>query len=179
MRKNLRSFALVLVLGLAALPAAASATSDPTQLERQVRHELVLLPFHNLFDNLEFQVNGDEVTLSGQVVRPTTKTAAERAVAKLEGVSNVDNQIEVLPLSTHDSRIRYAVARVIYGHPMLSRYGSGARPNIHIIVNRGDVTLKGVVAQESEKIVAFLQANGVSGVFSVTNDLQVERSNKS
>ena len=179
MRKNLRSFALVLVLGLAALPALASAATDLTPLERQVRHELVLLPYHNLFDNLEFQVNGDQVKLSGQVVRPTTKTAAERVVAKLEGVSSVDNRIEVLPLSTHDSQVRYSVARAIYGSPMLSRYGLGARPNIHIIVNRGNVTLKGVVARESEKNVAFLQANGVSGVFSVTNDLQVERSSKS
>ena len=85
------------MLGLAALPALASAATDLTPLERQVRHELVLLPYHNLFDNLEFQLNGDQVKLSGQVVRPTTKTAAERVVAKLEGVSSVDNRIEVLP----------------------------------------------------------------------------------
>jgi hyperosmotically inducible protein len=102
------------------------------------------------------------------------KTSAERVVARIEGVSNVDNRIEVLPTSFQDDRLRRAVLRSVYGNSVLNRYALGANPSIRIIVKNGDVTLEGVVAREMDRNVAFIQANGVSGVFSVTNNLRVE-----
>ncbi len=158
-----------------ALPADSG---DPGQarLVKEVRHELVMLPYYNVFDNLSYRVDGSKVTLMGQVTRPTLKSDAGNVVKRLEGVTQVDNQIEVLPLSPNDDQIRYAVYRAIYSFPSLStRYGYQAVPSIHIIVKNGNVTLEGVVANEADKNVANIQANGVSGVFSVTNNLRVEK----
>ena len=143
---------------------------------REIRHELVMLPYYGVFDNLSYRVNGNKVTLYGQVTRPTLKSDAERVVKGVEGVESVDNQIEVLPLSPNDDRIRRAVYRAIYGNPTLDRYAWGAVPSIHIISKNGNVTLEGVVANETDKNVAGIQANSVSGVFSVTNNLMVEKS---
>jgi hyperosmotically inducible protein len=142
-------------------------------LEGQVRHELIMLPYYGVFDNLMFKVDGDRVELSGQVNRPTLKSAAERVVGKIEGVEEVVNNIEVLPVSFNDDRIRLAVYRSIFGNSVLQRYRLGSVPSIHIIVKNGNVTLEGVVANEMDKNVANLQANGVSGVFSVANNLVV------
>jgi hyperosmotically inducible protein len=144
-------------------------------LEREVRHELVMLPYYGVFDNLVFKTDGYRVTLMGQVTRPTLKTGAERVVKRIEGVEAVDNQIEVLPASPNDDRIRLAVYRAIYGHNSLNRYALRAVPPIHIIVKNGNVTLEGVVATEADKNVANIQSNGVSGVFGVTNNLRVEK----
>jgi hyperosmotically inducible protein len=135
---------------------------------------LVLLPYYNVFDNLSFRVDGGQVTLMGQVSRPTLRTDAERVVRRIPGVSGVVNQIEVLPLSPFDDHIRFGVLRAVYAQPALQRYALGAVPGIHIIVKNGSVTLEGVVANEADKNIAFLQANGVAGVFSVTNNLRVE-----
>ena len=152
---------------------------DPSQverrLEREVRHELVTLPYYDVFDNLEYRIDGDQVTLSGQVVRPTLKSGAENVVKNIEGVEKVTNNIEVLPLSPNDDRLRIAVYRAIYGHTALQRYSIRSVPPIHIIVKNGNVTLEGVVANEGDKNIANIQANGVSGVFSVKNNLKVER----
>ena len=152
---------------------------DPSQiqrrLEREVRHELVTLPYYDVFDNLEFRVDGDHVTLSGQVVRPTLKSGAEKVVKNIEGVEKVTNSIEVLPLSPNDDRLRVAVYRAIYGHAALQRYSVRSVPPIHIVVKNGNVTLEGVVADEGDKNIANIQANGVSGVFSVKNNLRVEK----
>ena len=152
---------------------------DPSQiqrrLEREVRHELVMLPYYDVFDNLEFRVDGGNVTLSGQVVRPTLKSGAESVVKKIEGVDRVTNNIEVLPLSPNDDRLRIAVYRAIYGHTALQRYSVRSVPPIHIIVRNGNLTLEGVVANEADKNIANLQANGVSGIFSVKNNLRVEK----
>ena len=179
MKKVFRNFALTVALGLATLPAAAAnQMRDLSPLEKQVRHQLVTLPFYSLFDNLIFQVEGSQVTLSGQTIRPTIKSSAERVVAKLEGVTSVDNQIEVLPLSPYDDRLRLRVVRAIYTNPVLDRFGLRSVPGIHIIVKNGDVTLEGVVANKVQKNVANLVANGVSGAFSVTNNLRVENSKK-
>jgi hyperosmotically inducible protein len=156
------------------LGAAAQAAPELSRLEQQVRRELVMLPFYNVFDNLSFKVQGDKVTLMGQVTRPTLKSGAERVVKNIEGVKSVDNQIEVLPTSGHDDDIRRATYRAIYGHTALNRYQLRAVPPIHIIVKNGNVTLEGAVGNEADKNVAGLQANGVSGVFSVTNNLQVD-----
>lgn len=178
--KCLLTSSVVAVLALAATaPAWAQSRRMPsergrTRLEREVRHELVLLPFYGVFDNLEFKVEGYNVTLLGQVTRPTLKTDAERAVKRIEGVESVDNRIEVLPVSPNDERIRLAVYRAIYGHASLDRYALRAIPTIHIIVKNGNVTLEGVVATEADKNIAGLQANGVAGVFSVKNNLRVE-----
>jgi hyperosmotically inducible protein len=155
---------------------AERATGPVSQdrIAREVRHELVMLPYYGVFDNLSFRVDGDTVTLFGQVTRPTLKSDAENVVKKIEGVNRVINNIEVLPLSPNDDRIRLAVYRAVYGQPNLNRYAMQAIPPIHIIVNNGNVTLDGVVANASDKNVAEIQAKSVPGVFSVKNNLQVE-----
>ncbi len=143
-------------------------------LEKQVRHELLMLPYYSVFDNLEFQLRGDRVILLGQVVRPSTRSDAEARVKKIEGVTGVVNRVEVLPLSPFDDRIRRAEFRAIFSNSMLSRYAIQPVPPIHIIVKGGHVTLEGIVASEAEKNTAYIVASGVPGVFSVTNHLRVE-----
>ena len=132
-----------------------------------------MLPYYGVFDNLAFRVDGYTVTLLGQVTRPTLKSDAERVVKKIEGVESVKNEIKVLPLSSMDDRLRLALYRAIYGNTALNRYALRAVPTIHIIVENGNVTLEGVVSTEADKNIANIQANGVSGVFSVTNHLRV------
>lgn len=159
-----------------AAPTLAQIKPDLRQsrVETEVRHELMMLPYYNVFDNLEFKVGPKgEVTLLGQVVRPTLKADAERVVKRVPGVESVDNQIEVLPTSPNDDRIRLAVYRAIYRHDALERYAIQAVPPIHIVVKNGHVTLEGAVASEADKTIARLQANGVSGVFSVKDNLRV------
>jgi hyperosmotically inducible protein len=156
---------------------AQDQTPDPrvTRLIREVRHELNLLPYYGVFDNLAFKVEpGGKVTLLGQARKPTLKSDAERAVKNVEGVDVVDNQIEVLPLSPNDDRLRMRVYRTIYRTPTLERYAIQAVPPIHIIVKNGNVTLEGVVASQMDKNLANIKAHGVSGVFKVTNNLRVE-----
>jgi len=162
--------------GLVAQERHAPSNRGDLRLQKEVRHELVMLPFYDVFDNLAYKVEGGTVTLFGQVSRPTLKTDAEKAVKGIEGVERVDNRIEVLPLSPNDDRIRRAVYRAIYGTEGLDRYGLRAVPTIHIIVKNGHVFLEGAVANAGDKNLANIKANGVSGVFSVTNNLQVDRS---
>lgn len=162
-------------LAVAAMMLLTSAVAAGLEgVEKRVRHELVMLPYYSVFDNFAFKVDGTVVTLQGQVTRPTLRSAAERVVTGIEGVSEVVNEIEVLPVSSNDDRIRTAVFRAIYYHPVLSRYGYQSVPPIHIIVKNGDVTLEGVVNNGGESNIAEIQANGVSGVFSVVNNLMVE-----
>ncbi len=144
------------------------------RITREVRHELVMLPYYGVFDNLAYRVDGTTVTLLGQVTRPTLKSDAGNVVKGIEGVSRVENQIQVLPLSSMDDRIRMAEYRAIFGKPGLDRYAMQAVPPIHIIVDNGKVTLEGVVNTEADKNQAGIYANGVSGVFSVNNNLRVE-----
>jgi len=145
-------------------------------LTKEVRHQLLLLPYYSVFDNLMFKVDGDQVTLLGQVVRPTLKSDAESAVKGIESVASVNNQIEVLPVSPMDDQLRRAVYRAVYGDTALSRYGMSALPSIHLIVKNGHVTLEGVVDSESDKNLANLRTSGVPNVFSVTNNLNVSSS---
>jgi hyperosmotically inducible periplasmic protein len=145
---------------------------------REVRHQLLLLPYYSVFDNLKFKVDGDKVTLLGQVTRPSLKADAESAIKGLEGVTSVSNQIEELPVSPMDDQLRRAVYRAIYGETGLSRYGMSALPSIHIIVKNGNVTLEGVVDSDADKNLANLRANQVPNVFSVTNNLTVASSEK-
>ena len=151
---------------------------DETRLVQEVRHQLVMLPYYGVFDDLSFRVDPDgTVTLMGAVTRPTLKSDAENVVKHIEGVTKVVNQIEVLPLSPEDDRIRMAEYRAIYGDPSLAtRYGYRAIPPVHIIVKNGHVTLDGVVANQGDKDLINVRANSVPGVFSVTNNLSVEPS---
>jgi hyperosmotically inducible protein len=142
---------------------------------KEVHHELVMLPYYGVFDNFAYKVDPNgTVTLLGQVTRPTLKSDAENAVKHIEGVEHVDNQIDVLPPSPGDDRIRRATYKAIYGNTVLSRYALQAVPPIHIIVKNGNVTLEGAVGADMDKTVAGTQANGVSGVFSVKNNLIVD-----
>jgi hyperosmotically inducible protein len=156
----------------------AFMTDEPgdSRLINQVRHALLMLPYYGVFDDLAFKVDGGAVTLLGAVTRPTLKSDAEAAVKHIEGVERVINEIEVLPLSPMDDSIRLAEYRAIYGDPALStRYGYRSLPPIHIIVKNGNVTLEGTVANKADADLAYVRANSVPGVFSVTNDLQVEK----
>lgn len=184
-------FGLALLAGLLIIPGSFGADNrngkgthmdpyvngpaDEANVTRQVRHQLLMLPYYTIFDDLEFQVNGGTVILTGEVTNPVLKSDAENVVKRVEGVTNVVNKIEVLPLSPMDWDIRRAVARAIYGDPTLStRYGFQALPSIHIIVKNGHVRLEGVVANQMDKQIAGMRANSVPNVFSVENDLQVE-----
>jgi hyperosmotically inducible periplasmic protein len=178
----------LLLFGLLVFPPGFAAKRDKDQafmqgdsgegrIARDVRHQLLMLPYYGVFDDLAFRVDGGTVTLLGAVVRPTLKSDAERAVKKVEGVSRVINEIEVLPVSPMDDQIRMAEFKAIYGDPVLStRYGYRSLPPIHIIVKNGHVTLEGVVANEQDKQIVYMRANGVPNVFSVTDNLQVETS---
>jgi len=178
---RLVAFALFFTLATSSLSlfAATPSTKSGQGLERQqvqkrIRKELVTLPYYGVFDNLAYQVEGDTVTLSGQVVRPSTRADAGRRVAKLKGVARVVNNIEVLPLSPFDDRIRAQAYRSIFNAGGLYRYALGSNPSVHIVVKGGHVTLEGVVANEMDKQLAYFAANNVPGVFSVTNNLRAE-----
>lgn len=152
-----------------------NGSADETDIIRETRHRLLMLPYYGVFDDLGFSVNGGTVTLTGQVTRPTLKDDAGSTVKKVPGVTNVVNNIEVLPLSPNDDGARIAVYRAIYGDPALStRYAYRAAPSIHIIVKNGHVRLEGVVANAMDKQIAEARAKGVSGIFSVDNQLQIE-----
>lgn len=170
--------AVFIIIGLAMAEAAQSNDASrrlQDRITREVRHELVMLPQYSIFDNLAYKVNGDTVTLLGQVHNPVLKDEAEKVVKKIEGVAHVNNQIEILPPSPNDDRIRHDVARAIFHDERLFRYSMGAVPPIHIIVKGGHVDLEGVVDNQGDKNEAGLRANEVPGVFSVDNNLRVEK----
>jgi len=169
------AFATVLlsVMPAVAMPQGAHGAASP-QLAKKVRHELVTLPYYGVFDNLAYSINGGTVTLYGQVVRASTRSDAEHAVKRLNGVTRVVNNIKVLPLSRFDDGIRAQTYRSISRMGGLYRYLQGANPSLHIVVDRGHVTLEGVVSGSGDRNLAYMAANRVSGVFSVTNNLRVE-----
>ena len=150
-----------------------AAAKSQERITREVRHEILMLPYFGVFDNIAFKVDGYNVTLLGQVVRPTTKSDAENAVKHIEGVEKVDNQIEVLPPSPIDDRLRVELFRAIYQYPALQKYELGVNKPIRIIVKNGHVNLEGVVDNDTDKNLAGVRANTVPGIFSVTNNLQV------
>jgi len=147
-------------------------------LIKEVRHVLVMQPFYTVFDNLEFKINGEEITLMGQVVRPALKSDAESAVKRIEGVTSVKNEIKVLPPSSVDNRIRFREYRSIYSAPGFQKYAIQAVPPIHIIVDMGHVTLTGVVDSQMDKTIALMRAKQVPGVFSVTDKLRIVKDRK-
>jgi len=166
-----------LAVALLLSPSVALAASRPKTLAEQVRHELIMLPYYNVFDIFSFQVNGSQVILTGDVTQPWLKSQAGNVVKAVPGVTSVVNDIKVLPLSPFDYRIRWAELRAIYGNPALFRYNvMGPIAPIRIIVDNGNVTLVGVVANKMDKEIAGIAANTVPNVFSVTNDLQVSTS---
>jgi len=167
----------LLIVAIASLSVSAQEREvSPKAVERiqkEVRHELVMLPYLDVFDNLANKVDGYKVALFGQVTNPTVKSDAEKAVKKIEGVESVDNQIEVLPVSPIDDGLRRRLFRAIYGYPQMQKYALPTIKPIRIIVKNGHVTLEGVVDNEADKNVANMRANEVPGVFSVTNNLVV------
>jgi hyperosmotically inducible periplasmic protein len=184
MRKELWALftTLLFATSVAAMPNPATAHAQEAKnqrseakyrekLSKEVRHQLVMLPWYSVFDNLAYQVDGDKVKLYGQVTRPTLKSDAEAAVKSIEGVAEVVNNIEVLPVSPMDDQLRRAVFRAIYSEAGLSRYAEQAVPSIHIIVKNGNVTLEGVVDNEMDKNLANLRASQVPNAFSVKNNL--------
>jgi hyperosmotically inducible protein len=150
-----------------------SKSREVERLQKEIRHELVMLPNLGVFDHLAFRVNGYDVTLVGQVTRPTLKSDAERAVRRIEGVEQLHNQIEVLPLSTFDDELRLRLFWAIYGYAPFQKYALSVNKSIRIIVSKGHVLLEGAVDNEGDKNLAGIRANGVSDVFSVTNNLRV------
>lgn len=177
MKTALQNICLAVAVAAFTVPAFARTDVGPKgDLADQVRHELVMLPYYSVFDDLAFNVDNGTVTLMGDVTRPVLKSDAENVVKRVPGVTNVVNNIKVLPLSPNDNRIRAATYRAIFGYASLYRYAMGTNPSIRIIVENGHVTLKGVVANEGDKNLAYIRANGVPGVFSVTNQLMVEES---
>ena len=149
-------------------------SGKPDYITREVRHELVMLPYYGVFDNLAYRVDGNTVALFGQVTKPALKSDAESTVKHIEGVDRVINNIEVLPLSSMDDQIRVAVYRSIYGTPGLDRYALQAVPPIHIIVRNGHVALEGAAATGADRDMAVIRAKSVPNVFSVENHLQVQ-----
>jgi hyperosmotically inducible periplasmic protein len=162
-------------LTFSTLLCAQEAVSPKAEarIQKEVRHELLMLPYFGVFDNIAFKVNGYNVTLLGQVARPSLKSDSENVVKHIEGVEHVDNQIEVLPPSPIDERLRLQLFHAIYGYPALQKYALGVQKPIRIIVKNGHVALEGVVDSDGDKNIAGLRANGVPGTFSVTNNLQV------
>ena len=173
------SFALALVtLMIRAYTVNAATTTqnqaaDEQSLNKHVHHALVMNPWYRVFDNIEYQLNGTQVVLSGQVVLPVTKSDAEKAVKHVDGVTEVVDNIQVLPVSRFDDQIRRAEFRRIFSGDTLGRYAMGAVPSIHIIVNNGHVTLEGSVMNQMDSNIARIRANEVPGVFSVTNNLHI------
>jgi len=177
MKKSILAFSAVSFL-LLSFPAFAQKNSQPPaqftkRVTKDVRHQILMLPYYSEFDSIGFKVQGYTVTLFGRVTRPSLKNDAENAIKRIEGVEKVNNQIEVLPPSPMDDRLRVQLFRAIYGYPSLQRYGVGSNRPIHIIVDRGHVTLEGVVDSQADKNVAGIRANSVPGIFSVKNNLAV------
>ena len=161
-----------------ALPQASAQdrrnSPDRSDIQKRIRKELVTLPWYGVFDNLAYQIDGGTVTLYGQVVRPSTRSDAERRVARINGVTRVVNNIRVLPLSSFDDSIRRRAYREIANKGGLYRYFLGADPSIHIVVDRGHITLEGVVSNKGDATLAYMAARSVPGAFSVTNNLRTE-----
>ena len=171
------ALAALMTLMIGAYTASAATTQDQTvneqALNKHVHHALVMNPWYGVFDNITYQLNGTQVVLSGQVVLPVTKSDAEKSVQHVAGVTEVVDNIQVLPVSNFDNQIRRAEFRRIFSGDTLGRYAMGAVPSIHIIVNNGHVTLEGTVMNQMDANIARIRANEVPGVFSVTNNLHI------
>jgi hyperosmotically inducible protein len=170
--------AATLVATAATAVAAEKGTKPPltgADLEKGVRHEILMYPKYTLWDDISFRIDNGNVELLGAVSQPYKKSDIEHIVQRIPGVTSVTNEIKVLPLSPQDDRLRLQVARAIYRDPALSRYGMGAVPSIHIIVDNGHVTLTGAVNNTVDKQVAGIRASGAGLSFGpVINNLTVD-----
>lgn len=181
MRTLLLCAALALPLGagvnVAALPLPADATGE-TALQQSIRQALVELPYYGVFDNLEYTVSpgahGAIVRLSGAVTHPRLQHDAGTVIRRIDGIQQVENRIQVLPLSPADERIRLAEYRAIYGYPALQHYALEAVPPIHIVVANGRLILAGSVASAGDKELVGARARSVAEVLGVENELRVE-----
>src|SRR5579859_1438866 len=181
--KKMAMMCMACLFALGTAGTSQAQTSDSNQrmqqrITREVRHELVMMPQLSIFDNLAYKVDGDTVTLLGQVRNAFLKDEAGKAVRNIEGVERVNNQIKVLPVSFNDDRIRREVARAIFNDSRLFPYSIQSLPPIHIIVKNGQVSLEGVVRDQADKNTAGIRANGVPGVFALQNNLKVETSSQ-
>ena len=180
-RKHLIGAVLILALvGIAAQTGFAQSAQEKAQvekarMERQIRKEILSLPYYGVFDAIGYELAGSTVTLNGYVIRPYTKKEAAEAVRDVAGIDKVVNNIEVLPPSPSDDRIRVRIYRAIENSGSLYRYLLGANPSIRIVVNRGRVILEGIVTYESDRTLAQAAATEIFGVFNVTNNLKLER----
>lgn len=159
---------------MAAAPIHTTQQDEDFATHREIRKKLVTLPFYGIFDNLSYKLEGDTVVLYGQTVRSSTRKDAERRIRKIEGIDRVVNNIEVLPFSRFDDRIRVNAFRTIFRTGNLSRYAQGVNPSVHLIVKNGHLTLEGIVATEGDSRLFYIAARGVPDVFSVTNNLRIE-----
>ena len=155
----------------AAYSAQVQAPADP--LGRQIRHEILMMPWYSVFDDVRYTVEGGKVILSGQTIRPTLKSEVEARVRRLEGVSDVVNEVEVLPVSPHDDGLRLALYRAMFSPFGLDLYARGSVPSIHLLVKNGHVRLTGLVSRTMDKTLAEVIARSVPFAFSVTNELAV------
>jgi len=184
LRRQAARFSMALAIFPGSLPSreqskppkapAEAVEKYPSALAREIHHQLLVLPFYSVFDNIEFGLKGGNVTLTGQVVRRSLKANAEAAVKSIEGVAVVVNQIEVLPANPEDDDLRTAIYRAIFEDSTLARYAIRAVPPIHIIVKNGDVTLEGAVESTSDKTLAAARAAKAANVQSVKNNLLVQ-----
>jgi hyperosmotically inducible periplasmic protein len=157
----------------AAKPAKSEPKPEESVLSREIRHQILVLPYYSVFDYVSFSLDGDKVTLNGQVLRPTLRADAEAAIKSIEGVASVNNLIENLPRSATDDDIRRGVYRAMYEDSTLQRYGIPDVPAIHILVKNGQVTLEGAVGSEPEKTLAAARASSVAGISGVKNNLVI------
>jgi len=172
---TIASAALTVILTAGLTLANPSTSTKGMDVTQQIRHEIVTLPYSGIWDWIEADLRPDgTVVLRGDVTTPLTKSDLESRVRHIESVTNVIDDIRVLPLSQFDNQIRAGVYRSLFNfNSTLSRYAMGANPSIHIIVANGKVTLKGVVSNAMDKTLAGMAANKVFGVFSVDNELQI------
>lgn len=179
MKRNLlKMLGATALLGLAGIAGAATATTGPytdADIAAKAVHEIRMYSRYTIWDNVVLRVNDGALALVGQVSQPFKKQDLQRLMQQVPGVTSVTNELEVLPLSPNDDRLRLRVARAIYGDTTLSRYAYQSQPPIHIIVKNGQVSLEGIVNNELEKNVAGIRASTAGLSFGpVQNNLRVE-----
>lgn len=168
MRKSLLVI-LLLVLGGAA--TASAATRSNLVLFTEVSDTINSYAYFTIFDSVSAQVDDGQVTLSGKVTLPFKASEIEKRVRQIDGVNDVRNEITVLPASSFDDTLRLEIARAVYSHPALSMYALGPNPSIHIVVERGRVTLEGVVNNDMDRTIAGSIARSFQA-FDVKNNLK-------
>lgn len=165
----------MIAITLASAGIVQAASPDKNEIEAKIAKQLKKLPYYGVFDHIAFEVNGGTVTLTGKVYNGINKDNAAYYVGKVEGVDKVINNIELLPPSSFDDTIRRRTVRAFINGGSMYRYLQGTNPSVRIIVDNGRITLEGVVSNSSDRNYASILAKGIPGVFSVTNNLVVEK----